>query len=193
VRPSPDGMTVVSMPGWTATGAATVVAYGTPGDFPSMTDPKPSNGGTQFFAGGPAAAVSTIFQAVDVPEDLWAFIDNSLGMTYMMNAYLGGFESDPDFASITFALKNAAGGVVESNTIDPVTVADRDNLTALLPRVVFGFVPQWTRRIEVTVTFTHVEGTYINAFVDNVEVRFHPLDRAPSRSWGAIKVLFENR
>jgi len=190
---SPDGMTIVFIPGWTATGAATVVAYGTPGDFPAVTDPIPHDAGEQFFAGGPDATVSTIFQAIDVPSELWQFIDSSLGMIYIMNAYLGGFGSDADFVSIALSLKNASGDAVETNAIAPVTVADRDSLTALLPRLVHGFVPKGTRRMEVTVVFTRVDGSYNNAYVDNVEVRFHPLDNAPGCSWGKLKALFKNR
>jgi hypothetical protein len=122
---SPDGMTIVSIPGWTGTGAATVVAYGTPGDFPGVTDPIPHNAGEQFFAGGPDATVSTIFQAIDVPSGLWQFVDSNLGMIYMMNAYLGGFGSDADFASISLSLKNASGDCRGSGQPDRIAPASR--------------------------------------------------------------------
>ncbi len=190
---SPDGMSAVPIPEWTAMGGATVVAYGTPGDFPSVADPIPRAPGSNFFVGGPGASSSTIFQAIDVPPELWPFIDSSLGVSYMLNGWLGGFASDGDYASVAMQLKNASGDVIESNGLGPVTALDRNDATALLPRNVWGFVPWGTRRIEVAVTFTRVDGPYNNACADNIELWFHPLDAAPPVSWGGIKDEFRMR
>lgn len=187
---SPDGMTAVPIPGWTAMAGATVVAYGTPGEFPSQSDNIPGNVGSQFFFGGSGGSVSTIYQAVDVPPELWPIIDSNLGMSYELFGYLGGYAADPDYAYVTFTLKNGSGAVVDTNELAPVTASQREGLTALLSRFEWGFVPQGTRCVEVTVVFVHLAGTLNNACADNLEVRFHPLDAAIGRSWGALKGLY---
>lgn len=187
---SPDGMTAVPIPGWTAVGGATVVSYGTPGDFPSLSDDIPEHAGEKLFVGGPGGSVATIHQAIDVPYELWDLIDSSLGMSYTLFGWLGGYAADPDYSYVTFTLKNGTGGVVETNELPAVTLQDRDSLTSMHSRLEWGFVPQGTRLIEATVVFVRLAGSYNNACADNLEVRFHPLDSAIGWSWGALKGLY---
>ena len=60
------GDLIPSVTGFTTTGQFTVVQYGPNDGFPTATDPGPANRGTNFFAGGPSAALSTGSQSIDV-------------------------------------------------------------------------------------------------------------------------------
>src|SRR6476661_8365174 len=56
---SSAGNVVVAAPGWTTSGEANVVAYGTRGGYPTATDPGPAQRGASFFSGGPNDSRST--------------------------------------------------------------------------------------------------------------------------------------
>lgn len=188
---SPDGQTVVPVPGWMTSGNFTVVGYGTPGDFPTATDPGPSDRGDNFFAGGPDNASSTALQVIDVPGDDIGQIDAGW-VGFEMYGYLGGFADEEDNAVLSVVYKDAQGAILSSTTIGPATAADRGNQTGLLSQFpVWGVVPPGTRRIELILTMTRVDGPYNNAFADNLFIWLIVADPVEPSTWGGIKASFK--
>lgn len=183
---SPDGQTVVPVPGWMTSGNFTVVGYGTPGEFPTGSDPGPPNRGSNFFAGGPNNASSTASQMYEASQQDAFEID--LGyVSFTMTGYLGGFADEEDHAVVAVIYKDAQGEILSSATIGPVTAADRNNRTGLLLDYVDGSVPVGTRRVELILTMTRVDGSYNNAFADGLSiVLISPLPVEQS-TWGRIK------
>ena len=53
-------------------------------------------------------------------------------------------------------------------TVGPVTAAERGNQTKLLPRSALSTLPVGTRRIQITITSTRVDGTYTDGYADNL-------------------------
>jgi hypothetical protein len=188
---SPDGQTVVPVPGWMTSGNFTVVGYGTPGEFPTATDPGPPNRGSNFFAGGPNNASSTASQMYEASPQDASEIDVG-HVFYTMEGYLGGFANEQDHAMVAVIYKNAQGEILSSATIGPVTAADRNNRTGLLVDHVNGSVPVGTRRVELILTMTRIDGSYNNAFADGLSiVLISPLPVDPS-TWGRIKASYRH-
>lgn len=187
---SPDGQTVVQVPGWTTSGNFTVVGYGTPGEFPTTGDPGPSNRGNNFFAGGPDNATSTALQVIDVPSGWEGVIDGGW-VGFQMAGYFGGFAAEEDNAILDLACKDAQGAVLSSAAIGPVTAADRGNQTGLLARWWAWQVPPGTRRFDLLLTMTRVDGSYNNAFADVLYFELFVVDPVEPTTWGGIKASYK--
>lgn len=155
-----------SMPpkSWARTGAPTVVCWATGGGFPSNSDPGPPNRALGFAAGGDGAAVSTLTQTPSL-ANLSVPIDAGTA-TFNMGAYLGGYLSQGDNATMSVTWRDGAGGALGSATIGPVTAADRGNATGLLLRRTNGSVPVGTRSALIVITLTRLSGTYNDGYVD---------------------------
>ncbi len=84
---------------------------------------------------------------------------------------LGGYASQSDDATVSATWLNAAGAPVGTPlTIGPVTTADRDSKTNLLPRTANAPVPATTRTARVVITATRREGSYNDGYIDNVSL-----------------------
>ncbi len=160
-----DSDTVAPLPGWTVEASFTAVQYGAPA-FPTVEDGTRLGGGRNFFAGGPSSAVSSASQVIDVsraaPE-----IDGGR-VTASLSALIGGYSAQDDAATVSATPLDAAGAV--TTTIGPVTPAERESVSNLLPRTAAFAVPAGTRSIRVTITATRAQGDYNDGYVDNVSL-----------------------
>ncbi len=151
----------VPIPSWTARGA-TAIRYGV-GVFPTAEDPGPSDRGLNFFAGGDAM-LSSLDQTVDVSAYAAAIDDGAV--TFELSGYLGGFQDQADSTLVTLTFESGGGDALREASIGPVTATDRNNATALLPRMVHDAVPRGCRSVRVVVELTRVDAI-IDAVGDN--------------------------
>ncbi len=164
----------VPIPGWTTTTNITEHTYDAVGsqNFPDANASAAIGGANQFFAGGPANRagnnVETATQDVAVPAAA-AEIDAG-GVTATLSADLGGFATQDDQAAITATFLGSGSQQLGSLTIGPVTAADRNNTTQLLPRSGSAAVPSGTRKIRVALTATKFAGAYNDAYADNISL-----------------------
>jgi hypothetical protein len=153
--------------GWTVSGDETVVQYGASGGFPDPTVSAGIGGGSDFFAGG-NDATSSADQVVDVSAAA-AGIDAGQ-TTATLSADLGGFDTQGDSAEVTATYLSAAGAALGTLTAGPVTEADRNGQTTLLPRSAGGPIPAGTRSIGVVLTSTRTDGAYNDGYADNLSL-----------------------
>jgi hypothetical protein len=172
--PGDPGSTALNPPpGWTRAGEFTAVQYGAAGGFPTAAD----GGGANFFAGG-NTPLSTGSQRIDVTS---AASEIDAGrVTATLSALLGGFATQADSATVTATTISAAGAEIGHVTVGPVTTADRQGVTTLLPRTLSTPVPAGTRFIDVRIDITRVEGSYNDGYVDNVSVTLASTTVSPS-------------
>jgi hypothetical protein len=159
------------IPGWSRTGTMTAARYGMrfSSIFPSHLDsPRFLTGGMNYLFGGPSGASSTAFQTADVSASA-ASIDAGLA-TARLSAYLGGGSVFSDSMQATGTFLDGSGAQLGSFTIGPVAVADRKNLSTLLPRAGSSALPAGTRSILVTLTATNADASGDSAFADNVKL-----------------------
>jgi hypothetical protein len=194
--PSLSGYSSVTVPGWVVTGTPTVIQYGTQRRFPfpfaqpGPTFPSflafpsasvaPSDSGSQFFGGGPVAT-STLTQYVDISAAATE-IDQG-AVPFELSGQLGGFFIDPSATSVSVAFLDAAGTILDTGTIGPVTGLDRLFQTGFQHRATTGTIPVGTRRAAVVVSLIDhnpVLGNYNNAYADNLSLRIGvPLPAPP--------------
>jgi hypothetical protein len=155
--------------GWVASPNFTVASYGAGGGFP--------DGSGRLFTGGPSTPSSTACQTVDV-SGASAVIDAGR-VTAMLSADIGGYATDGDSARVNSEFLGAAGETLGSFQTGPVSAADRDNKTKLLPRFASGALPAGTRSIKVTITAVRASGSYNDAYVDNVALTLKTAAPAP--------------
>ena len=164
-----DSSAQLPLPGWTVTGFVTAVAYGTPA-FPTTEDATRLGGGANFFAGGPDGDVSTASQLINVTE---AEPEIAKGVAGTLSALIGGFANQDDSATVSAQPLDAAGTPIAPPTVlGPVSSADREGVTDLLPRTAQVSIPLDTRLIAITVTTTRTAGQYDDGYVDNVSFSF---------------------
>ena len=163
---------VVAVPSWTMTTGATFTAvkYGVGGGFPDATSPGAHNRGLNFFAGGPSDASSTIVAVQTIPLKKYATAIAGGGVTFALSAYLGGFASQNDQASIEVDFRDKHALTIDSATIGPVTAADRASVTGLLQRLANGSVPVGSKTIFVQMILVRTEGSYNDAYADNLSL-----------------------
>jgi hypothetical protein len=165
----------VPIPGWTTTTNLTEHTYDPAGSaaFPDVNASAAIGGANQFFAGGPAngSAGNTVETATqDVAVSTAAAEIDAGGVTATLSADLGGFSTQGDNAALTATFLGSAGEQLGTLSIGPVTAADRDNTTQLLPRSGSGTVPPRTRTVRVVLTATKTDGSYSDAYADNLSL-----------------------
>jgi hypothetical protein len=121
-----------------------------------------------FFAGGPGGAASAATQAVDVSGAAAEIDAGKLAAT--LSGLLGGYSSQTDHATVTATFLNAAGGSAGTVGLPTVTAADRSQTTALVARTASAAVPAGTRQISVRIDAIRDEGSYNDAYIDNVSL-----------------------
>jgi len=171
-----NSTTIVKPSFWTTTGQFTALQYGTAG-FPSSTTPGPANRGKNFFAGG-NAAVSTATQTISL-ADFSAGIDADRD-DYSFSAYIGGYESQADNATVSVTFKSATAVTLGTVVLGPVTPAQRDSETALLHRDETGLIPKGSRTAVVSIVATRESGSYNDGYVDDVYLEVKPIVATPS-------------
>ena len=113
-----DTTSVVTPTAWTTTGSFTAATYGAASMFPALDS---GVHGSQFFAGGPHAAVSTAEQLYALDPSCLQLIDAGV-IVYQINAYLGGYGREGDNAALDVVLRDAL----------PASLAGQDNITIIL-------------------------------------------------------------
>jgi hypothetical protein len=163
---SADGSTVVTPTGWNSIGSATVVPYSAGGQFPSVSSPGPDDRGNQFVAGGPTAALSQLFQTIDLSA--YATTIDAGGVGFRLSGYLGGFGTQDDIARVIVVWADANANSLRTDTLVGPSAAVRGGVTGLSQYWTVSGVPANTRQVLVTITLARVIGPYNNAYVDNV-------------------------
>ena len=155
----------VPLVGWTTTGHFTAVQYGYD-DYPSMHAPGPSDRGKQFFSGGTNDPISTAYQSINV-SGAGKQIDQG-HIRYTFTAWIGGWSSQADYATVTAFFLGAHKQMLRSVTLGPVTNTQRAQITALLKRTASGTLPSGTRSIGIKIVSTRFAGASNDGYVDNV-------------------------
>ncbi len=83
---------------------------------------------------------------------------------------LGGELTDPASMIVTASFISANGSTLRSFSIGPVTAADRDDQTELLPLSAQNAVPVGTRTIKMTIVASGQLADYDDAFADNLSL-----------------------
>ena len=184
---SQSGETTVPIPGWTTTGAFTVVPYGGGGAPDFFTFPPPSESqrigsGKNFFAGGFRTGTSTATQTIDVSAA--APLVDINRVTANLSGWLGGFLSQPDPGTVQAFFLRADGGQLGSVRIGPITPDERGRDLKFVQKTASAPVPAGTRSIRVLLTAVQAEGTYDDAYFDNLDVDLRGPELALSRHCG---------
>jgi hypothetical protein len=157
--------------GWRVTGHFTVL----------QNDCSPALGGVvggRFFAGGDGGS-SSASQDIDLSPST-AAIDGG-GTRATLRALLGGYESQRDYATVQLSFLDQAGRSLGSLKIGPVTPAQRNNQSVLLPRSATGPVPRLTRRARIVIAAVYVDGAvYNDGYVDEVSLTLQLGPPAPA-------------
>lgn len=166
-----------AIPQWGTSGRLSAVKYDSMlAGFPTPADSSAIGGGANFFSGGKDDTTSAAGQLVDIPEAQSEIDAGRVSAT--LSAYLGGRLDDEDNATVTATFEDAHSDVVFGTVqIGPVTAAERNNVTKLLPRSTVAAVPVGTRRIRIVITATRTAGTHNNGYADNLSLT---LDLGPT-------------
>jgi Divergent InlB B-repeat domain len=177
--PSTDDYTkAVAIPNWTVTDKLTVLSYGAPGfpgsNFPNQLPLPPlSTRGQNFFAGGdppgplsPPDTSNRATQSINL-QACAALIDTG-NINFRLFAYLGGFDTQGDHATVRVRFIDGQDQTMGSAQIGPVSVTDRNNMTGLLPQATNAAVPPGSRRAIVTLTCTRQFGGSNDGYADAI-------------------------
>jgi hypothetical protein len=162
-----DSVAQLPLPGWTVESTFTAVQYGTP-SFLTAADSTALGGGVNFFAGGPGGAASAATQVVDVSGAAAEIDAGKVAAT--LSALLGGYSGQTDHAAVTATFLNAAGAPAGAVALPTVTSTDRNLTTGLIARTASGALPAGTRQISVRIDAIRDDGSYNDAYIDNVSL-----------------------
>lgn len=172
--PGTDIPTVVKPAGWVTTGNLSTWTYAqAEGDRPTKAFAATIGGGKSFFAGGPGdnsgkQTTHTASQAIEVTGAATEIDAGQVGAT--LTAFIGGYTSAEDLATVTARFLDAAGAERGSVRVGPVGRDDRKRMTVLLPRTARANVPKGTRSVAVVITVTADGNGAHHGFVDNVSL-----------------------
>ena len=156
------------MPGWTRTPGFTAVKYAAGGGFPDAAIGGPIGGKANFFAGGPNAATSSATQVVKVTR--YKVPIDAGQRVATLTAHLGGYAGHGDSMSVTATFLSEAGKKLGVLKIGPVTVAERQQVTAMIQKSASKPVPKKTRSIQVKIAAKRVVPSYNDGYADNVSL-----------------------
>jgi uncharacterized protein (TIGR03437 family) len=166
-----NGITqVASVPGWSGSGGCDVYAYSTAYNNVNGIAPTnivPRGAGNNYFAGGIQPVSCTFTQNIDLSSEA-ATIDAGT-VTFAAAAYLGGYGSDSDNATLTVAFQDANGNQLGSLTLGPVGPNDRaaqENGLYLQRQI--GQIPAGARTAALTLNMNWVNGANNEAYADNL-------------------------
>jgi hypothetical protein len=168
---APDASSNFPPPSWATAGALTAVQYGSAGGFPDFTVRDSVGGGVNFFAGGNSSA-SVGDQTIDVSGAAPEIDANDAYAT--LSGYLGGFSSQRDNMTVAGTFEDQDGqGLQQVLFIGPVGPDDRANKTTLLLRSMSASIPVGARTIHVTLIANGMDGTFNDAYADNISLTLH--------------------
>ena len=163
---------VSSVPGWTSSGGCDVYAYATAYQNVNALSTQniiPRGSGNNYFAGGMNPTNCTFSQSINISSG--ASTIDAGSATFAAAAYLGGFGSDGDNATMTVAFQDATGKQLTSVSVGTVMPTDRGSQeSALYLRRQIGQVPTGARTAVVTLGMNWVNGTQNEAFADNLSL-----------------------
>ena len=149
-------------------GALGTQSYGASG-YPTATDPGPAQRGSKFFYGASVAAADSR-QLIDV-SGLASEIAS--GLHFSLSAYLGGYATQDDRASIVAHFLAGDGSRLDTVVLGGPYAAERLGATGLFYSGVDGNVPAGTRSLDVHMLTYRVGGTVADGYIDNVSVVLH--------------------
>lgn len=167
--PSSDGMDKVKLAHWRvpAKDHTTAVRYGSTG-FLTKSSPGPAARHQNFFAGGATGKHAHATQTIHLTD--YASWISSGHAHFKLAAWLGGFSSQDDRATVTVTWLSGTGSALGSAHVGPVTAQDRKAVSELIQRSVTGAVPQGSRTARVSLTMTRAQGTYNDGYADNLSL-----------------------
>jgi uncharacterized protein (TIGR03437 family) len=140
---------ITTVPGWTISKGANVLAYNVTGNLQS-TDPTPPDHSFQYFASGPSnlGLVATFTQDIDVSSAATAI--NGQTVKFTASAFLGSTKGTglASPAQVDVAFKNGNGQVFSTATLGPLGY----NGNGMTLQQQIGLVPSGTVKITVTLT-----------------------------------------
>jgi hypothetical protein len=167
--PSTDSDSAVVAPsGWTTTGNFSAVKYGYSG-FPSQEKSTAIHGGVSMFAGGPDNASSSATQTVKIPS-AWLKKVKAGRVRAKASAALGGWDGQPDAATVSYVFLGSNGASVGTVKLGPVTPAQRANVSELIPVTKTLKVPKAARSVKITIMAIRGSGAYNDGYADNVSL-----------------------
>lgn len=169
---NPGSTPAASVPGWSRTGGCDVYAYATNYHGVNALEPTdivPRGAGNNYFAGGAKPASCTFTQSISLAGGA-STIDAGTA-TFAAAAYLGGYGSDGDNATLTITFQDATGKQLSSLTVGTVGPNDRaGQQNGLYLRRTIGQVPAGTRSAAVTLNMLWVNGSNNEAYADNLSL-----------------------
>jgi streptogramin lyase len=172
--PAVTSLSTAPIPGWVTVPSFTAAVYGSPTALPGTALSDQIGGERSFAWGGHMVAnvgSSKAIQLVDVAREAVAIDDGRATAT--LSGLLGGKAAEEDNAKVNALFLSGAGDQLGSAQIGPVSAADRQNVTTLLPRSTDPPVPvpAGTRAIRVVATSTRVNGGATNdGYFDNLSL-----------------------
>jgi hypothetical protein len=182
---SPDGMTSVDVLGWTVTGSLTIVAYGTPGPFPSI---GPGLTG-QFFAGGSSLGLSSANQIAQIPQQHWECIDEGFGLcSISASALLGGWSTDADSTRLLVTVLDGQSNDLSMFVVSPSYIPGGHTGSYAQVCSEIREIPPGARAVNVRLEMYGVEGSYNNGWADDIQAGISYNVPTIPTTWGSIKV-----
>jgi PEP-CTERM motif len=162
------GFNIYSTPGWTnVEGAFEAETYAQGAGTISPASPGPPDRGALLFYGGDAA-VTVATQLIDVTSEAAGIATGKVVAN--LSGWLGGFDSQNDAATLSVTFLGSGSVLLDTESIGPVTAADRGDVSGLLYRSTVEFVPEGTTSIEVTLTMNRTDGLFNNGAADNLNL-----------------------
>jgi uncharacterized protein (TIGR03437 family) len=158
----------IDIPGWSQEGLFTIDSYTDTGGDLTTTTPGPPNPGNFFFYGGESNAVSSANQSIDVSSA--ASLIDAGTVQYALSAWLGGYSSQNDNATLTVNFEDWNANSLGTVTLGPYLASDRNNNSELLQAAQNGSVPAGTRQINVLLTMTRTDGSDNDGLADSLSL-----------------------
>jgi hypothetical protein len=135
---------------------------------PPRRHPAPCTAARNFFAGGWSGSTANASQV----DSLASYTKSiSAGQAkFKLSAWLGGYSSQGDYATLTVTWEAASGAVLGHTTIGPVTPAQRKDVTGMLLRSKTGKVPKTARKGRITLHMEREAGEYNDGYADNLSL-----------------------
>ena len=174
---SNDGNSGISIPGWEPFGNFTVVAYGSPGGFPTRAEGARIGGQRQFFTTG---AYDRIYGQCDTANQFITIRGRNSAIDgghvkLVLTARMGTYSTQPDTAHVTLSFRDGNNEQLTtpnsgSLALKPVSRTNGTFKLVSASRV----LPQKARILRVTLSASNTQG-YCDAYFDNISVKLVPI------------------
>jgi sugar lactone lactonase YvrE len=93
------------------------------------------------------------------------------GQPFELSGNLGGYSTQSDYATVTATFEDAKGATLSTAVIGPVTAAQRNNVSSLIPQAWYGHVPAGAAQVLVTIDTVGVSsGANLDGTADNLNL-----------------------